>query len=481
VKSTNGPSAGGYEAGHPRTDGDPHIRTVDGISYDFQGAGEFVLLRDDYLEVQVRQTPVETGTSPRPNAHTGLSSCVTLNGAVALRIGRDRVTYQPNISGQPHSGGLQLRINGKLTELREQGIPLSGGRIVRTKSHGGIQVEARGGTVIVITPGWWDHQQLLYMNIDTRQIRATQGLTGSIVPGNWLPALPDGTLMGPRPEDLRQRYQDLYVKFANAWRVNDTNSLFDYAPGTSTRTFTIENWPGIDPAQNCTLPPEFAGRKTRLPVKALTQEEAEQCCIGIVDEDRKANCIQDVMVTGDRGFAKTYLQADEIARNATPTPPLLVFPEDFRTNVVNPISFTWNHATDADGDPISYRHYVWPVDQVPNDNDAVPVSSHITPRKIILYPLVLGLLVSLLLAALVFVASKKQPSPLVIAVVGILATVVFAYFLGTRTASHTKAVTQMVFKTVSDLQPGKAYFWKVIAEDDKGGTAESEIRRFEIK
>jgi hypothetical protein len=38
------------------------------------------------------------------------------------------------------------------------------------------------------------------------------------------------------------------------------------------------------------------------------------------------------------------------------------------------------------------------------------------------------------------------------------------------------------FKEVSSgLQPGKAYFWKVITEDGKGGTVESETRRIQIK
>jgi dienelactone hydrolase len=66
-----------------RDNGDPHIKTVNGTSYDFHGAGEYTLLRDgtDY-EIQTRQTPVTTA-GPLPNGHTGLSSCVA---ALAINL-----------------------------------------------------------------------------------------------------------------------------------------------------------------------------------------------------------------------------------------------------------------------------------------------------------------------------------------------------------------------------------------------------------
>ena len=41
--------------------GDPHMTTVDGLHYDFQGAGEFVALRGTGgMEIQLRQTAVST-------------------------------------------------------------------------------------------------------------------------------------------------------------------------------------------------------------------------------------------------------------------------------------------------------------------------------------------------------------------------------------------------------------------------------------
>ena len=38
------------------------------------------------------------------------------------------------------------------------------------------------------------------------------------------------------PANLHDRYVTLYDKFGAAWRVTNSNSLFDYAPGTSTAT-----------------------------------------------------------------------------------------------------------------------------------------------------------------------------------------------------------------------------------------------------
>ena len=60
--------------------GDPHLVTYDGVKYDFQAKGEFVLSRGSVgdFEVQTRQ-------QPRGN------SAVTLNKAVAFRVGTDRI------------------------------------------------------------------------------------------------------------------------------------------------------------------------------------------------------------------------------------------------------------------------------------------------------------------------------------------------------------------------------------------------------
>lgn len=455
---------------NPYTNGDPHIRTVDGVKYDFQATGEFVLLRGENLEIQVRHSPVETTSPLGPNVYTGLTSCVSVNTAFAVRVGSHRITYQPNISGRPDPAGLQLRLNGKLFQLNARGISLGvDGRISQTNAPGGIQIDALGGTAIIITPGWWPTYQLWFLNIDTRQVRATEGLMGTMVPGNWLPSLPNGNLTGPMPGDLNQRYKTLYGKFGNAWRVNDTTSLFDYAPGTSPKSFITENWPGGESPQSCKLPGEQEHPKILQP---MAREVAERIAAVIVDVDRRANCIQDLMVTGDPVFVKTYLEADKINRNRLPGAPILVYPNDFDTLHATPVKFSWENSTDKDGDSITYKLNVWPVNEMPDDNNALLISpvTRLWSGGLI-WALMVGLIGFLLLVLLYYMGLKKNPGLLGLLAIAIIAGAIIVYFFNAKNDISKKAL---------DLQTGKAYFWKVIAEDGKGGAAESETRRLQI-
>lgn len=293
-------------------DGDPHMTTVEGIRYDFQGAGEFVVLRDaDGLEIQTRQAPIATSFNPGADAHDGLATCVSLNTAVAAHVGQHRVTYEPNLSGVPDPNGLQLRVDGVLNALGPAGLDLGdGGRIAKTSAPGGLQVDFPDQTTLVVTPGWWPTESKWYLNVDVSHSPAEQGVMGVIPQNSWLPALPDGTSMGSMPGPLHDRYVALYQKFADAWRVTNGTSLFDYAPGTSTDTFTMRSWPLENPP--CVLP------HTR-PVPPASKDEAERACLRITNKDTHANCVFDVMVTGNIGFAKTYLLSQRIQTGSTRT------------------------------------------------------------------------------------------------------------------------------------------------------------------
>jgi hypothetical protein len=221
----------------PSDRGDPHLTTTNGINYDFQGAGEFTALRnsDTGLELQTRQTPVTTTNTPVANAYTGLASCVSLNTAVAARIGKHRVTYQPLPGAAPTVERLQLRIDGVPTTLpATRAISLGGGnRIALTGIGGGLDITAEDGTRVLVTPNFWSSQGLWYLNIEVLNTPAREGTMGYILPNNWLPLVPDGSSLGPAPASLMDRHNLLNHKLADAWRVTKTTTLFDYPSGTS--------------------------------------------------------------------------------------------------------------------------------------------------------------------------------------------------------------------------------------------------------
>lgn len=460
----------------PYTNGDPHLKTIDGTNYDFQSAGEFVLLRGENLEIQVRQTPVESEGPLGENEHTNLSTCVSINTAAALRVGPHRITYEPNLSGKPDPSGMQLRVDGNLVDrLSERGVVLNaGGRILPTSAPGGIQIEYPGGTKAIITPNWWDWRQLWYLNVDLRSPRATEGTIGAIAPNNWLPALPDGTLLGPKPGDRGQRYIDLYEKFADAWRVTDATSLFDYAPGTSTSTFTVDSWP-LEAPQRCQIPRDpDGGPFLKEPQRQLPIDVAKQQCAPLVEADRRANCEMDVMVTGEVGFAKSYLLTEQVQLNNRPATPVLLSPADSTIDLGTAVSFDWKRTTDAEGDPLRYMHCVWPSGQLHTFKQCVDLPTQMGMFGGLSYCawLIILLIICLVIVIVLFVKGRRPRILwLVLAIIIVIAIIVVIYFCRTNNLS----------RTVSALQPGKSYYWKVIVEDGKGGTTESEIRRFAVK
>jgi hypothetical protein len=291
-------------------EGDPHITTVEGVHYDFQGGGEYISLRDyDGLEIQTRQTPVPTASSIT-NEYTGLTTCVSLNTAVAARVGSHRVTFQPNLNGLPDPTGLQLRIDGNLTVLPANGINLGPGGRVLPSVGGGIEVDFPNGTTLIVTPAFWTSQGKWYLNVNVFHTPALEGIMGVRAPGSWLPALPNGTSLGPKPVSMHQRFVDLYQHFGNAWRVTDKNSLFDYAPGTSTASFTVKSWPSESPP--CVVPDSPTP-------KPLDPRVAQRLCRAISDKNRNADCVFDVTLTGEPGFAKLYALSEQIQVGSTTT------------------------------------------------------------------------------------------------------------------------------------------------------------------
>jgi hypothetical protein len=244
-------------------------------------------------------------------------------------VGSHRVTYEPAFTSPYASGPFQLRIDGKLTTLGAQGVSLGGGGQVKNSSEGGgIEVDFPDGKIMTAIPaGSYASMNLLNVSLAnlglvTEPVEATvSGLASAFAKGSWLPALPNGTSVGPMPSALHDRYVTLYDTFANAWRVKQSNSLFDYAPNTSTSTFTNAAWP-VENAKTCTIPNQTA-------VAPVSAAVAKVACRSVTDKALYASCVFDVQATGHNGFAETYLLTERVHSA------LKIRPIDLRRQVVD--------------------------------------------------------------------------------------------------------------------------------------------------
>ncbi|MCC3602883.1 MAG: FG-GAP repeat protein [Microcoleus sp. PH2017_29_MFU_D_A] len=201
-----------------KTFNDPRIVTIDKQYHDFQAAGEFTLIESTTgdLKIQVRQQPI--GNNPRSN--------VSDNTAVATVLAGKRIGIYK---------GQGLLIDGQPTQIaNDDALAIGDGRIYREGNTytvvypTGDQLVAKVGSRVNVE---------VYLQ-DEREGKI-KGLLGNFNknPKDDL-AKPDGTVI---PEPVSQ--QQLYGEYADSWRVNQAESLFDYNPGENTNTFTLQNYP----------------------------------------------------------------------------------------------------------------------------------------------------------------------------------------------------------------------------------------------
>jgi len=147
---------------------------------------------------------------------------------------------------------------------------------------------------------------------------SVSGLGGFVPDKNWLPRLPNGTALGPMPASPHDRYVTLNKTFGNAWRVSNSNSLFDYAPGTSTASFTNAAWP-VENAKTCNIPNVKA-------VPHISVAAAEEACKSITNATLHSSCVFDVQMTGITHLADTYTVTERI-HNKLLVKPIVIRPE----------------------------------------------------------------------------------------------------------------------------------------------------------
>ncbi len=299
--------------------GEPHLTTFDGLGYDFQAVGEFVLARGDNFEIQTRYAAI------RPGASVGT--------AVAMRIGADIVGVYAHADDS-----VSLLINGTAVVLEDgQSIPVGGGSAYFDGDNYVVTNEQGEGFTAHILHG----REIGAILNEVRPFlgdgreNAVEGLLGDFdgETTNDL-QLADGTVLGTSlPSTL------LYGDFADAWRITQEQSLFIYGDGESTETFTNRNFPE-QAVTLATLDPAVVAAARAIVLGTGLVE-------GTFDFDA---AVFDVAITGDPAFA-----TDAAALPPSAEPSLVV-----EINVA-PTAGDDNAAVDEDG--------TVDVDVLANDSD----------------------------------------------------------------------------------------------------------------
>ncbi len=179
--------------------GDVHLTTFDGLRYDFQATGQFVLAEStnaaDPFQVQVQETAWNNFTS--------------VTTKVAVEVGDNILTFKQDGS---------VYLNGVLDS--SDASDLTGGKLVRL-SPDAEEVQWDGGEDLFVSKSRNGFINLVMTLPDTDGANSVQGLLGRNSGQANDFSLPDGTVIA---QPLSSK--ELKGFYADAWRVTEADSLF---------------------------------------------------------------------------------------------------------------------------------------------------------------------------------------------------------------------------------------------------------------
>ncbi|OQV25692.1 putative Sushi domain-containing protein 2 [Hypsibius exemplaris] len=245
--------------------GDPHIVTLDGLSYDFNGLGEYILLNmPGYIIIQGRTAKVAVSE--------GQESTATVWSGLAFKI--TETVVQISLGAEE---GLSVHVQGKKLDLTEFSNV----------------IELKDVSLYLDTTGLQKIGVLCSSGVLIEVEDVDSVIQYSISVPNDLPDASTSGLLGVRngdpTDDLLPRHsisalsssastEDIFHQFGETWRVSKAESLFVYQ--TPAQTYETVN--------DFTFRPSFT-------VPALPEsirEEAVRVCNG------SSACLFDIAVTG---------------------------------------------------------------------------------------------------------------------------------------------------------------------------------------
>jgi len=248
--------------------GEPHYLTRDGTAITTQAAGEFVLVTGvSGHTIQARQEPWRN-----PPEISDKASAIT---AMAFDAGGARIEVR-------ESG--EVMIDGELADANdfERADLPQGGAVGVWRDKGQLK------TVVIVWPdlsivtinrAWY----YLSFTLQWSQMEPNhRGLLGSN-DGNPANDLID------RGGNLKTADDEGIAAFVDSWRLSDAESLFTYAPGQSTATFTQRDFPKV---------------------KAKADLAASPGADGLREGSLRDFYAYDIALTGDAHFLDGYVQIE---------------------------------------------------------------------------------------------------------------------------------------------------------------------------
>ncbi|CAI9724667.1 mucinmucin-4-like [Octopus vulgaris] len=282
--------------------GDPHIQTLDGLKYSFNGLGEYTLIRVHNKTTGINMLEIQARTAQAKNSNGTLINA-TIFSAFAMKDFLTNASAQVELASDEKTLVIYHKGIDKTSEFQSNSdYKLTDPALVITrkndnKTDQSVSLTFTSGVDISVAVGIRMLTVTVSLPEGYKNTTATSGLMGVYNDDkNDDLTTPNGTVL---PVNSNER--DIFYNFGRLWAIN--TSLFKYPKGFSNADFT-----------DTSFVPLFIDKTSAIYNKSLE----------ICKADDNA-CIYDYIATGDESIAKATESLDkeakddfEAARNTAP-------------------------------------------------------------------------------------------------------------------------------------------------------------------